>query len=194
MGRGRPPKPGTAEEKATARRERVRNNVRALRERRKQAASNGPSFTGGRSFRLERTQDDYAHISSEQKRKNSHSDDETSHKGAIKLEESTHGSTRTGPLYLVNQRTVARTMVPPNIDTKHQYASAMLATVRTGFLPDAVYLPPDAKSATVRPWESEQLLWTPCAFWVTSAFTRASNQDNSVLNPACCRLVCFSGA
>lgn len=181
MGRGRPPKPGTAEEKAAARRERVRNNVRALRERRKQEALTGSNLTTGDPFRLEWIENDYARVSSKRRQKNPESEDEPSSQASSTPDTASPSSTHSGTLYLVNQRTAAKTLVPPNVDSKNSYAFAMLATVRVMFLPDAIYLPTNNTSSTARPWDSKQLLWTPCAFWVTSAFSKASNQETSVL-------------
>ena len=167
--RGRPPKPGTTEEKAAARRERVRNNVRALRERRKKEAQEQADSNGTLVIRRESTDE---------------TDETASFSGSRK--ESIAAQTglpekKSKTLSLVNSRNNVSLPLPFSIDSKSPYAIALMATVRVQFLPDSIYLPPTVDGVTLKPWESDQPLWTPCAFWVTSAFTKASGQESSLL-------------
>lgn len=183
MGRGRPPKPGTAEEKAAARRQRVRNNVRALRERRKQEAAAGSAVTTDNSFRLEWVESDHGHISTEKdfKLKCLEAQDEASGENISEADTTVLTPTHAGALCLANRLNEAKIINPIKVDTKNAYALAMLATVREMFLPDAIYLPQDTTTTTIKPWDSKQLLWTPCAFWITSAFAKTSNDDTGLL-------------
>lgn len=174
MGRGRPPKPGTAEEKAAARRERVRNNVRALRERRKQEATQANPIIGQDQFKLERR--DY------EDEDDTFDDDGTDQ--TITLisgsRKSSTSSTATAT-YMIDRRGDRKVGMLSSMNSRSPYAMAFIGTMRANFLPDSVYLPPAVGNAESRPWESRQFLWTPCAFWITSAFAKASAQDTSVL-------------
>ncbi|KAK5101463.1 hypothetical protein LTR70_000808 [Exophiala xenobiotica] len=181
MGRGRPPKPGTTEEKAAARRKRVRNNVRALRERRRKEAAHVEEVVGTNRLTVEWKEEALCELSTSRQLATCPHDTESG-KGLDSTNASTSSSaSRSGALFLVNRSTDARVIFPTNVDSKSSYATALLATVREQFLPDAVYLPPAISSTNGKPWESEQFLWTPCAFWVTSAFTKASNQETGLL-------------
>lgn len=181
MGRGRPQKPGTTEEKAAARRERVRNNVRALRERRKKEAAHVGDIVGTNRLVVEWEEEVLGEPSTSSRFVTCPRGTE-SRNGSDSTNASTSSSaSRSGALFLVNRSTAARVIFPINVDSKSPYATALLATVREQFLPDAVYLPPAISSTDGKPWESEQFLWTPCAFWVTSAFTKASNQETGLL-------------
>ncbi|KAK5952290.1 hypothetical protein OHC33_006763 [Knufia fluminis] len=182
MGRGRPPKPGTAEEKAAARRERVKNNVRALRERRRKEADLATDQTRTSQLAVEQVDEKIADtpspvsksvISSGASKARKTSDTSTSYSSA--------STKRSVGLFLVSRCNDARLILPTTVDTKSPYATALLAAVREQFLPDPVYLPPAINNTNGKPWESTQFLWTPCAFWVTSAFTKASNQEPSLL-------------
>ena len=192
MRRGRPPKPGTADEKAAARRERVRNNVRALRERRKKEAA------GGRSS--ESTHLSANRLSDGEERSSSDDDDDFDHSldSLAVSRKSSNASSSSTYSTLAKQNSIAV------IDTKSLYSLALIGNMRANFLPDSVYLPPTVDTTKGKPWESDQFLWTPCAFWVTNAFTRASSQDTGLLKTAvlavsqhfyrfCIRLaMCFS--
>lgn len=182
MGRGRPPKPGTVEEKAAARRERVRNNVRALRERRKKEAAIVGQLTGTKSLVVEWFDDEDSTTQTEVDTPNSSTGVAGSRKSSDTSDFSLSSTTgHGGALYLVSRRNTAKTMFPSTIDTQSPYAAALLATVRGQFLPDSIYLPPAIGNTKGKPWESDQFLWTPCAFWVTSAFAKASCHETSLL-------------
>lgn len=179
MGRGRPPKPGTVEEKAAARRERVRNNVRALRERRKHEATALAGQASTKSTSVPRRigwLDDG----------NDSSDDE----GPQQLYGSTSGSRKSSTTsisnsaYDIDRRKESTFGMTSAVDTKGSYSMAFIGTMRTNFLPDSVYLPSNIDNTPGRPWESSQFLWTPCAFWVTTAFAKASTQDTGLLKTA----------
>lgn len=192
MGRGRPPKPGTAEEKAAARRERVRNNVRALRERRKQeatlaAAAAGAAAASASADPSNNTSipdvigNDSAGSSSRHESPGvQHDEDKTSQEPLDSTLVLPNISGR-GIFLSSNQSYMEKSIIPSSIDTKSPYSFALLATVREMFLPDSVHLPRDALSTGVRSWDSTQFLWTPCAVWITSAFAQASNHDSSLL-------------
>ena len=85
------------------------------------------------------------------------------------------------PPSLVTQQQNGSVMFPTTVSTKNSYSVALLGSIREQFLPDSVYMPPAIDSMNGKPWESDQFLWTPCAFWVTSALTKASKQETSLL-------------
>lgn len=179
MGRGRPPKPGTVEEKAAARRERVRNNVRALRERRKIEATLVNNVISADQIKIEwreprkESEDDNSGKSSG----GSVSPTDCTDTSFITSSDSNRGMA----LLLVCERNGAKVVLPTNLDNKSPYTTALLATMRQNFLPDTIYLPPAINNTAAKPWESEHFLWTPCAFWVTTAFAKASSQETSLL-------------
>lgn len=179
MGRGRPPKPGTIEEKAAARRERVRNNVRALRERRKREASLVSNVTSADEVRVEwRSYHEGDQVDGSGRSSNTseaHKDSDTVSVSSALSDD------QPGELLLVCRRDDTQIILPTKLDDKSPYTMALLATMRQNFLPDAVYLPPAINSAISKPWESDQFLWTPCAFWVTTAFAKASSQETGLL-------------
>lgn len=177
MGRGRPPKPGTAEEKAAARRERVRNNVRALRERRRKEAAGAEEVKALSQLVSELSEESDSVAASE-----TNEDDVispgSSNTSIVQL------NANEEPPAINDRRSPVTLLLPASPDSKSPFASALLATMRKSFLPAAVYLPAAIDSTRGKPWESDQFLWTPCAFWITSAFTKASNQDSSILKTA----------
>ncbi|KAJ9651655.1 hypothetical protein H2198_009068 [Neophaeococcomyces mojaviensis] len=184
MGRGRPPKPGTAEEKAAARRERVRLNVRALRERRKQEAVPNDVDESSRP-KLQWLDSDESRSSSSLGADTMSVSDGASIRRSSNMSSRKSSTTSTSSaLLVVNQKNNATAKFPMSVDTNSPYAAAFLGTVRQQFLPDSVYLPPAISNTTGKPWDSDQFLWTPCAFWVTSAHTKASNQERSLLKTA----------
>ncbi|KAK5082725.1 hypothetical protein LTR05_006605 [Lithohypha guttulata] len=178
MGRGRPPKPGTGEERAAARRERVRNNVRALRERRRKETATLKAVSADHS-RVRWLSDSTLLKSSPNNIDGSITDVDAVESSEVSSAQELDAAA--GSLPLANRFAYPKILLPFSIDTKASYAFALLATMRQSFLPDSIHLPPAIGNANVRPWESKQYLWTPCAYWVTSAFKRASVQEVSVL-------------
>jgi len=73
---------------------------------------------------------------------------------------------------------------PVSLNTRNSYAVAFLAHVRQQFLPAAIYLPPAINNTDDKSSENDGFLWTPCAFWITSAHIKASCQDHSLLKTA----------
>lgn len=173
MVRGRPPKPGTAEQKAAARRERVRNNVRALRERRKRETTivTGIPLHDPTALRK---------VTSVSNSEDESFDSDQASEQAVGMKQ--HGRPNTKrSLYSLNSRDQRRLILGLNVDTKGLYAVALLSCMRESFLPDSVYLPAAVSTTNGKPWESKQFLWTPCAFWISRAFSKASSEDSGVL-------------
>lgn len=177
MGRGRPPNPGTVEEKAAARRERVRNNVRALRQRRKIEAALADSSSGS---------DQHEDQSSTYKDGDTPSDDEASNEQDTVRATSRKSSNTSASsvMLLMRRQDDSKTRMLSAVNSGKLYSMAFIGTMRANFLPDAVYLPPATDNTQNQPWESDQFLWTPCAFWVTRAFAKASTQDTGLLKTA----------
>lgn len=173
MVRGRPPNPGTAEERAAVRRERVKNNVRALRARRKQEAVLLSQLSPNKATSP-------VPLCSNHSRDETHSDSGQSHDQYPLLRRTDTDFTPESS-YISSNRNKSKLILGLNVDTKGLYAVALLSCMRESFLPDSVYLPAVADSTSGRPWESDQFLWTPCAFWISRAFTKASGQDSSTL-------------
>ena len=171
MPRGRRPGPGTAEEKAALRRERVRLNVQAFRKRKAGSSTNDESkdksnlrWVSGSKWQAE--YDERQHhpdeISDEE------SDESPPSNGAIELslldDDDDEGAPAEAEEFL--EPVMMLHMTP---DLNKQYSYALLASLPARFLPHRVSIPsiPDG-FINIR---------TPCALWVTSACKLAQTND-----------------
>lgn len=178
MPRGRPPKPGTAEEKAAARRERVRQNVRALRERRKQKSIvvEPPPNTPPSLVWMSQSSRETSEVNDVS------SDDSNTVDEVETFQSSPQASGQLAVLPLPGAKLqVERARIPWAPDSTEPYAASLLATFRKQFLPDASHLPEIFDPTQGNPCEKLDFLWTPCAFWVTNAFNLASNHGAETL-------------
>jgi hypothetical protein len=179
--RGRPPQPGTAEEKAAVRREKVRLYVKAHRERKKNAASlplssetsfSEPNLSSSpdsvtRSNSIDSEFGESCKVKSDPydapvKEKTENDDDEVVPDGQLIR---VSGNTTT-----TAQRKSISLIMPRG---GKEFAMALMGTFRTQFLPDTVRVPgrQDLGSELV----------TPCSAWITNAYGIALRQDSGAL-------------
>ncbi|ETN41138.1 uncharacterized protein HMPREF1541_03073 [Cyphellophora europaea CBS 101466] len=165
MPRGRRPGPGTAEEKAAIRREKVRLNVQAYRKRKAQSErdTSDPPRTNLRWVEDTKWQNEY-----KQQRLTPQQEDE---------EDSGYASPAT-TLTLSSDQDASSTMVyasPRTLrapDPEKQYSLSLLAAFPERFLPNQLSLPLYQDVQTPR---------TPCALWVTTATKQARMQESGAL-------------
>lgn len=169
MPRGRRPGPGTAEEKAAARREKVRLNVQAYRKR-KQAAEKGTEppkepnlkWVPGTKWQSEYDQS--------KKSEQSDADDEGSRKSSVVASPNwTSDYDDIKGLEIVAQTPTMYSTPGPGA----QNSLAILGMFPERFLPTQLSLPELIDSQTLR---------TPCALWVTTATKQARIQGPGALN------------
>lgn len=169
MPRGRRPGPGTAEEKAAIRREKVRLNVQAYRKR-KAAAEKCSEAVAKPSLRwVEDTkwQTEYAH----QRRTGSVNDSSDCSSPAT----SSHfyADTDDADTDATSALVVASPRFTISPDLSKQYSLSILSSFPERFLPSQLSLPS---------MDDVQTLRTPCALWVTTATKQARTQESGGLN------------
>lgn len=170
MPRGRRPGPGTAEEKAAIRREKVRLNVQAYRKR-KQAAEKGDSVPLQSSLKW--VEDTKWQSEYEQQRRNSDQSD-VGDDAQSEPPESITTDEGVGEVEHVENALIVTTPqfnITPDIGK--QNTLAILGMFPERFLPSQLSLPN---------FEDIQTLRTPCALWVTTATKQARSQDAGALN------------
>jgi hypothetical protein len=171
MPRGRRPGPGTAEEKAALRRERVRLNVQAFRKR-KNGASNGQEPKAKLGLRWvcdSKWQTQYDEIQQHSEESVDEDDDAVRRTNTPANPSTVNGSTS------VDAENVGQSLavLPNSPNLGRQYSYALLASLPARFLPHRVSIPsvPDGY-INIR---------TPCALWVTSACSLAQASDSGPL-------------
>jgi hypothetical protein len=170
MPRGRKPGPGTAEEKAAIRREKVRLNVQAYRKR-KAAAEKGNETERKPNLRwVEDTkwQNEYEH----QRRAVPLLDSSSDVSSAISQSNTDSEDTPSTPGTSLVSVSPRMSLTP---DAGKQYSLSVLAAFPERFLPTQLSLPS---------MEDVQTLRTPCALWVTTATRQARMQDSGALYDA----------
>lgn len=175
MPRGRKPGPGTPEERAAARRERVRLNVRAFRLRKQGITENAEAKSNNTLKWVENNKwqqqvqlhspvdqqspddasDSYTFVSEKPSSQATGSDDESSETLVVQHKWSPGSSM----------------LVVPNESST--YATQLYTLLADRFLPKRLALPSsDVDDHSIR---------TPCALWITTALDLAHNQSNSGL-------------
>ena len=163
MPRGRRPGPGTAEEKAAIRRERVRLNVQAFR--RRKAGEEGNQDAKNRSKIRWVSDSKWQAEYDERQRRADESGEELSLTDRTATPSVSDGST------FADERSydLSLAMLPSTPDIARQNSYALLASLPARFLPQRVSIP-SLPSGFIK-------IRTPCALWVTSACTLAQTQQ-----------------
>lgn len=175
--RGRPPGPGTAEEKAAIRREKVRLNVKAYRERKKNASTQvapTPSSSEPSPFSSSPSSSEGRRNSHDQNSTENDEEDEDAPTPQIVVRSKSQVPSKPKQSEMV----VAPTLVTENTiynvpNAGPEYTTALLSIFRHAFLPSTVQLP------TASPGSS--LLVTPCSPWIINAYNMALQQDSGAL-------------
>ena len=165
MPRGRRPAPGTAEEKAALRRERVRLNVQAFRKRK--AGELGQQDAGKSSIR-------WAPESKWQAEYDQYESKDTENESLIAP--STASSEA-----IPDDQVRAFSLLPKTPDLAKQYSHGLLASLPARFLPHRVSIP-TIPNGFIK-------IRTPCALWVTSACNLAQTQDHGPLKDSLLSIV-----
>jgi hypothetical protein len=176
MPRGRKPGPGTAEEKAAIRREKVRLNVQAYRRKRKEAAGKVADSSPHESTLTwvedSKWQNEYEQ--QDRARLRRASQDPTDSDGALLTPGSTSESLDdTAPLRVRRRKPELPSPIPVSPNAANQYSLALLAMFPERFLPAQLSLPSKQDVQTLR---------TPCALWVTTAVKQARRQESGALS------------
>jgi hypothetical protein len=169
MPRGRRPGPGTAEEKAAIRREKVRLNVQAYRKR-KQEAQKGSAEESKPNLRwVEDTkwQNEY-----EQQRKSCGSASESSY-GSPAASNTSRSELDDTDSDASKAVVIAAPRFSITPDPSKQYVLSLLGAFPERFLPNQLSMPSMGDIQTLR---------TPCALWVTTATKQARMQESGALN------------
>lgn len=178
--RGRPPQPGTAEEKAALRREKVRLYVKAHRERKKTAtglssaseerseprSSSSPSSSIIKD-RVERNHESEDAFSVKSARSESGSEEEIDRRDGNLSPAHRFARTPTGA------RSPNSTLAVMRPQGGKEFAVALMGAFRGQFLPPSVCVPARQE------FGSE--LVTPCSVWITNAYGIALKQDSGAL-------------
>ena len=176
MPRGRKPGPGTTEERAAARRERVRLNVQAFRKR-KNNLVNGKQQPPKPALRFIEDTKWQQHLRSQSLSSDSRTSTED-YSNSCKDKSSTFGASDTGSTHSFERSVVlsGNSAVTTLLHTPKDsitYTSQLYALLPDRFLPQRVVLPTsDSDSDHVR---------TPCSLWITTACKLAHAQSNSAL-------------
>jgi hypothetical protein len=169
MPRGRRPGPGTAEEKAAARREKVRLNVQAYRKRKHEAekdkqVAKEPNLKWVEDTKWQQEYDQHSRSGRE-----SEADQDSkrsSFSGSLKFESADED--------VISAEVVARTPQMYNSPSAEKQNTLQILSMFTErFLPDQLSMPSMFDVQTIR---------TPCALWVTTAARQARLQDSGALN------------
>ena len=170
MPRGRRPGPGTAEEKAALRRERVRLNVQAFR-RRKAGEAGDQEDKSKSNIRWVSDSKWQAEYDEKQRQAEDGGSDLT-------LVDRTASPTISNVSTLEDDevRQLSLMMLPQTPDLRRQYSHALLASLPARFLPQRVSIP-ELPSGFIK-------IRTPCALWVTSACSMAQTQESGPLKDA----------
>lgn len=168
MPRGRRPGPGTAEEKAAIRREKVRLNVQAYRKRKAEAEKGSAAASRPNLRWVEDTkwQSEY-----EQQRRISSSSDTSGYTSP--RTPSLSQTDYENPEIEVDSALALTPRLSITPDSGKQYSLSLLAAFPDRFLPSQLSLPS---------MEDVQTLRTPCALWVTTASKQARMQESGALN------------
>lgn len=176
MPRGRKPGPGTAEERAAARRERVRLNVQAFRKRKSDLVSGkqqDPSTTL-RFIEDTRWQHQLQRLSpSSDSRTSTEEKSDTSKDDSSTYQTSDTSSTPSQDRAVAVYRRPAVSTLFSHPRDSITYTNQLYALLPDRFLPERVVLPTsDSDLDHVR---------TPCSLWITTACKLAHEQSNSAL-------------
>ena len=163
MPRGRRPGPGTSEEKAAIRRERVRLNVQAFR--RRKAGEEGNQVAKNKS-KIRWVSDSKWQSEYDEKQRQA---DESGEDLSLTDTAATPSVSDRPMLADEEAYELSLVMLPRTPDLGRQYSHALLASLPARFLPQRVSIP-SIPSGFIK-------IRTPCALWVTSACALAQTQD-----------------